>query len=209
MESRLLTMVSRVRHALLLFHCMHAQLCPTLCNPLDCSLPGSYPWDFSGKNTGVGCLFLLQQIFLTQRSNPHLLSLLHGRQTLHLLNHREAQPLPSLWPHSTFLFPTQALELAKYLLSESLHMQFLLSGMCFSPSPHFMRLAHSYPSGLNSNISPSSQMIPDHSLKKVSAVSVFCSIQFISHPLMAFVLMFLCLLCLPTRLYVSGKQKLG
>ena len=27
------------------------------------------PWDFPGKNTGVGCHFLLQGIFLTQRFN--------------------------------------------------------------------------------------------------------------------------------------------
>ena len=34
------------------------------------------PWDFPGKNTGVGCHVLLQQIFLiflTQESNPRLL----------------------------------------------------------------------------------------------------------------------------------------
>ena len=36
-----------------------------------------YPWDFSGKNTGVGCYFLLQGIFLTQGLNPCLLHLLH------------------------------------------------------------------------------------------------------------------------------------
>ena len=35
------------------------------------------PWDFLGKNTGVGCHFLLQGIFPTQRSNPRLLHLLH------------------------------------------------------------------------------------------------------------------------------------
>ena len=35
------------------------------------------PWDFPGKNPGVGCHFLLQGIFLTQGSNPHLLCLLH------------------------------------------------------------------------------------------------------------------------------------
>ena len=29
------------------------------------------PWDFPGRNTGVGCHFLLQGIFLTQESNPH------------------------------------------------------------------------------------------------------------------------------------------
>ena len=32
------------------------------------------PWDFPGKNTRVGCHFLLQGIFfLTQGSKPHLL----------------------------------------------------------------------------------------------------------------------------------------
>ena len=37
------------------------QSCPTLCNPIDSSLPGSpCPWDSPGKNTGVGCHFLLQ-----------------------------------------------------------------------------------------------------------------------------------------------------
>ena len=33
-------------------------------------------WDSAGRNTGVGCRFLLQGIFLTQGSNPHLLHLL-------------------------------------------------------------------------------------------------------------------------------------
>ena len=35
-----------------------------------------WPWDFPGKNTGVGCHFLLQGIFPTNRSNPCLLHLL-------------------------------------------------------------------------------------------------------------------------------------
>ena len=30
------------------------------------------PWDFPGKNTGVGCHFLLQEIFPTQGLNPGL-----------------------------------------------------------------------------------------------------------------------------------------
>ena len=37
------------------------QSCPTLCNPIDrqpTRLP--YPWDSPGKNSGVGCHFLLQ-----------------------------------------------------------------------------------------------------------------------------------------------------
>ena len=36
------------------------QSCPTLCDPVDGSPPGSpNPWDSPGKNTGVGCHFLL------------------------------------------------------------------------------------------------------------------------------------------------------
>ena len=35
------------------------------------------PWDFPGKNTGVGCHSHLQGIFQTQGSNPRLLLLLH------------------------------------------------------------------------------------------------------------------------------------
>jgi len=35
------------------------QSCPTLCDPIDSSPPGSHPWDCPGKNTGVGCHFLL------------------------------------------------------------------------------------------------------------------------------------------------------
>ena len=64
--------------------CVCTQSCPTLCNPLDCS-PARFlcPWNFPGKNTGVGCHFLLQRILLIQRSNPCLLCLLHYRQILY------------------------------------------------------------------------------------------------------------------------------
>ena len=60
--------------------CVHVKLllsCPTLCNPVDCSLPGSSVHGNSpDKNTGVGCHALLQGIFPTQGSNPHLVCLL-------------------------------------------------------------------------------------------------------------------------------------
>ena len=36
------------------------QSCLTLCDPIDGCPPGSHPWDSPGKNTGVGCRFLLQ-----------------------------------------------------------------------------------------------------------------------------------------------------
>ena len=31
------------------------QLCPTLCDPIDCSPQAPRPWNSPGKNTGVGC----------------------------------------------------------------------------------------------------------------------------------------------------------
>ena len=43
-----------------ILHCVCALSCPTLCNPRGCSLPGFSPWNFSGKNTGVGYHFLLR-----------------------------------------------------------------------------------------------------------------------------------------------------
>ena len=46
-----------------------------------------YPWNSPGKNTGVSCRFLLQGIFLSQRSNSSLLHLLHCRWILDLLSH--------------------------------------------------------------------------------------------------------------------------
>ena len=37
------------------------QSCPTLCDPIDGTQPGSpHPWDSPGKSTGVGCHFFLQ-----------------------------------------------------------------------------------------------------------------------------------------------------
>ena len=47
-----------------------AQSCPTLCDPMDCSPPGSSVHGVSpGKNSGVGCLALFQGIFPTQVSH--------------------------------------------------------------------------------------------------------------------------------------------
>ena len=54
--------------------CMVTQACLMLCDPMDCSPPGSsVHGDFPGQNTAVGCHFLLQGIFSTQGWNPGLL----------------------------------------------------------------------------------------------------------------------------------------
>ena len=53
--------------------CLVTQSCPTLCDPMDCSPPGSsVRGDSPGKNTGVGCHALLQGIFPTQGLNSGL-----------------------------------------------------------------------------------------------------------------------------------------
>ena len=54
-----------------------AQVCPTLCNPIQTV-------EFSRQNAGVGSCSLLQGIFPTQGSNP---GLLHCRRILYQLSH--------------------------------------------------------------------------------------------------------------------------
>ena len=66
--------------------CLVAQLNLTLCDPMDCSLPGSsVHGDSPSKNNGVGCHTLLQGIFQTQGLNP---GLLHCRQIMYSLSHK-------------------------------------------------------------------------------------------------------------------------
>ena len=69
------------------------QLCPTLCDPIDCSLPDpSCPRSSPGKNTGVGSHSLLQGIFPSQGSNPHLP---HCSQILYCLSHQRTMFIPT------------------------------------------------------------------------------------------------------------------
>ena len=57
--------------------------CLTLGTPWTVACQALCPWYFPGKNTAVGCHFLLQGIFQTQGSNP---SLLQCRQILYWLS---------------------------------------------------------------------------------------------------------------------------
>ena len=69
--------VSRVHHSRA---CSVTQLCLTLGDSMDCSLPGSSVHGIGknvGKNVGVGCHFLLQGFFPTQGLNLYLLWFLH------------------------------------------------------------------------------------------------------------------------------------
>ena len=65
--------------------CSVAQSCLTLCDPTDCSPPGSsVHGDSPGKNTGVGWHALLQGIFLTQESKR---GILHCMRILYQLSY--------------------------------------------------------------------------------------------------------------------------
>ena len=66
----------QLRILILCVLCLVIQSSRTLETPLLC------PWDSPGKNTGVGCHFLLQGIVLTQESNS---GLLHCRRILYQL----------------------------------------------------------------------------------------------------------------------------
>ena len=70
------------------------QSSPTICDPMDYSLPGSsVHGDSPGKNTvaGAGCHALFQGIFPTQGLNLHLL---YCRRFLYCLSDQEAQISP-------------------------------------------------------------------------------------------------------------------
>ena len=79
--------------------CLVIQSCPTLCDSMDCSPPGSSVLgDSAGKNTAVGSHALLQGIFPTCGSNP---GLLHCRWILYHLSH-QGSPRILEWVASSF-----------------------------------------------------------------------------------------------------------
>ena len=81
------------------------QLPLTLCNPMNCNLPGSsVHGDSPGKNIGMGCHALLQGIFLTQGSNSCLLYLLHWQMgSLPRAPTGKPSLLKAMAPHSSTL----------------------------------------------------------------------------------------------------------
>ena len=83
------------------YHVGLSHVCLTLCDPMDCSLPGSsVHGDSPGKNIGVGCHSLLQRIFPTQGSNPGLPDC---KQILYCLSH---QGSPSILEWVAYPFTT-------------------------------------------------------------------------------------------------------
>ena len=77
--------------------CLVAQLCPTLCNPRDCSPRGSSVHGGSpGRNTGVGFHVLLQGIFPTQELDP---GLPHCKRILYYVSHQGTVGLPPALKH--------------------------------------------------------------------------------------------------------------
>ena len=81
-----------------------AKLCPTLCNPRTVAHKAPLSmWDFPGKNTGVGCPFLLQGIFQTQGWNPRLL---YWYVDSLPLSHQGSSPVSYILPNSIQIFYT-------------------------------------------------------------------------------------------------------
>ena len=100
--------------------CLVAQLCPALCNPMDCSLPGSsVHGDSPGKNTGGGCRALLQGVFPTQELNP---GLPHCRCILYPLSHHGS-------PGKTTELISEFGKIAGYRINAHLVLGFCLFGI--------------------------------------------------------------------------------
>ena len=84
-----------------------AQSCPTLCNPMGCSLKvSSLSMEFSRQDYCSGLHSLLQGFFLTQGSSP---GLLHCRQILHHLSHQGSSMRDDSPLENHFFFPSWAL----------------------------------------------------------------------------------------------------
>ena len=85
---------------------IHTHVCASACSVMSTSLQhhGLYPtsllcpWDSLGKNTRVGCHFLLKGIFPTQGLNLYVLHLLHWQVgSLHILKQSQFPSSSIFW----------------------------------------------------------------------------------------------------------------
>ena len=86
--------------------CSIAQSCPTLCDHMDCSLPGSSAHELSWQEYWSGLPFPTPGIFPTKGSNPHLLCLLHSQgDSLPLCHGKPSGPQVQMlhWFFTSFL----------------------------------------------------------------------------------------------------------
>ena len=111
--------------------CLVTQFCPTLCDQMGCSQPGSsVHGDSSGKNTGVGCYGLLEGIFSTWGSNP---CLPRCRQILYHLSH---QGTPKILEWVTYPFFRRAYDPG--IKPGLLHCRWILYQLSYQGSPKNM-----------------------------------------------------------------------
>ena len=86
------------------------QSCPTLCDPIDGSHQAPpHPWDSPGKNTGVGCHFLLQCMKVKSESEV--------AQSCPTLSHPMDCSLPGYSIHG--IFQAKVLEWGAFAFSET------------------------------------------------------------------------------------------
>ena len=84
------------------------------------------PWNFPGKNTGVGCYFLHQGIFPTQGLKTHFLRLLHSRRILYQLSHQGSLSSYEVVVKSNLIYCINCLIM--YLAYESIYNRFSENG---------------------------------------------------------------------------------
>ena len=139
------------------------------------------PWDFPGKNTGVGCHFLLQGIFLTQGPNPSLLHwqadflplVLPGKPTFQSVQFSCSGIYDSLRPHRlqrtrpSCPWPTTGVYWISCPLSGWCHLTVSSSVVSFSSCPQSFPASGSFQmsqlftsGGQNIGVSASTSVLP-------------------------------------------------
>ena len=106
------------------------QLCPTLRDPIDGSPPGSPvpgPWDSLGKNTGVGCHFLLQCLKVKSESEV-------AQSCLTSSDPMDCSP-PGSTVHGIFqarVLEWVAIAFSGFIVTSLLFIGFLIHSMCLA-----------------------------------------------------------------------------
>ena len=86
-------------------HCLAAKSCLTFLRSHELQPTRLLcPWDFPGKNTGVGCCSLLQGIFPTQESNSSLLHFLYWQVNSLPLSYQRSPKVMILKKKKKFFF---------------------------------------------------------------------------------------------------------
>ena len=136
--------------------CSVAQLCLTLCDPMEATRL-LCPWNFPGKNTGVGCQALLKGIISCLYSVQFSCSVVSDSLRSHELQHARApcpSPTPGVYPNSCPLSLWCRLTISSSVIPFSSYFQSFPTSASFEMSQLFAS------GGQNIGVSASKSVLP-------------------------------------------------